>query len=198
MAYKYISESELDIYRKLVDLYSETSEKRYFMNKDDRHALVVLSKIFRLSKDNIRIFAGNLCRTVGNQPEYITSLSDFIEHDGCVRILLTDFEPHLAEVSDLYSRLAYYISKGKDISVKTTTEREFRSFGTDEYQVHFTVGDEESFREEYNVEERAALCCMHDPDKSKYLCKLFDRKFNSPAANSVDLLRMFGYGGYVR
>lgn len=184
---------ELLLYREFVRKLSEKSDNRIFLNKGADHALIVLECIFRQSSDMVRIFAGNLCRTVGNQPVYISALSDFIERDGKVRILLNDFQEKLALDSNLYMRLAYYKSKGKDIIVKKTGAKPYQESDPDKKEVHFTVGDKKAYRIETDIKQRAAQCSMNRPDTASMTADFFDGLFNGGESTEIDILRMFGY-----
>lgn len=184
---------ELLKYKEFVRMLSERSDDRIFLNKGEEHALIVLERIFRQSGKTMRIFAGNLCRTVGNEPDYIASLSDFIDRGGSVRILLNDFDENLAKESNLYKRLAYFKSLGKDIVVKTTSAKPYREGDPEQKEIHFTVGDEKAYRMETDIVQRAAQCSMNRPDTAKMASDFFDGVFNSDESTEVNLLTMFGY-----
>lgn len=185
-------EERLD-YKAFVKRMSDNNDSGIFYNSDPDHAIIVIEQIFRRSKDVVRVFAKNLCRTIGNTPDYISSLSDFIERGGRVRILLNGFEEDLAKVSDLYSRLAYYKSLGKDIIVKTTTAVPYRAVDHDRKEVHFTLGDDNAYRVENDIEKRMAECCMNDKKFTQATAGFFDSLFNKEKNREVNLLGLFGY-----
>lgn len=184
---------ELLMYREFVRILSEKSDDRIFLNKGADHALIVLERIFKQSNDTVRIFAGNLCLTVGNKPEYILALSDFIERGGRVRILLNNYDEKLAMNSNLYMRLAYYKSEGKDIIVKKTNAKPYQESDQERKEVHFTVGDNKAYRIETDTNQRAAQCSMNRPDTAEMAAKFFDGLFNSGESTEIDILSMFGY-----
>lgn len=180
-------------YKAFVRMLSETSDERIFLNEGAEHALVVLERIFRRSEKIVRIFAGNLCRTVGNQQDYIAALSDFIDRGGIVRILLNDFDENLAKDSDLYKRLAYFKHLGKDIIVKTTNAKPYQEGDSDKREVHFTVGDDVAYRFETDIDKRSAQCCMNGSNTAKMAIEFFDGLFDSKESKEIDLITMFGY-----
>lgn len=184
---------ELSMYREFVRILSEKSDDRIFLNKGAEHALIVLERIFKQSNDIVRIFAGNLCKTVGNEPEYIYALSGFIEKGGKVRILLNDYDETLAKESNLYMRLAYYKSKGKDIIVKQTPAKPYQEADPEHKEVHFTVGDKKAYRIETDIKQRAAQCSMNRPDTATMAAEFFDGLFNGVESTEIDILSMFGY-----
>ena len=184
---------ELLKYKEFVQMLSDNSDTRVFLNKGEKHALVVLERIFRRSSKTVRIFAGNLCRTVGKEADYIAALSDFIDRGGRVRILLNDFDENLAKESDLYKRLAYFKHLGKDIIVKTTKAKPYQEGDPDQKEIHFTVGDEIAYRIETDIKQRSAQCCMNGIDTANMTVEFFDGLFDSEESKEVDLLTMFGY-----
>lgn len=188
-----MTQKELAEYKDFVKQLSLNEDGRIFLNSDTGHAVVVAEQIFRQSKEEVRIFAKNLCRTIGNTPEYISALSDFIERGGKVRILLNGYEEECAKVSNLYKRLAYYKSLGNDIIVKTTNAIPFRSDDEEQKEIHFTVGDKKAYRIETDTEQRSAECSMNNVDIATNTAEFFDELFNKPEAKEINILNLFGY-----
>ena len=147
-----------------------------FSNSDDEHALEVLIKIFQISNETIRIFAGSLCSDVPNHPRYIAALSDFIERGGRVRILLNNFNKENAKKSNLFKRLAYYASlENIDIRLHTTKIKPYLIKDPQRKPVHFTVGDANAYRIETDIEKRTANCNFNNPEGAKKLIAFFDQ-----------------------
>lgn len=190
---KTMTEKERFEYQLFVKRMSDNNDSGIFYNSSPDHAVIVIAQIFRRSKDTVRIFAKNLCRTIGNIPEYISALSDFIERNGKVRILLNGFDEECAKSSNLYKRLAYYKSIGKDIIVKTTTAVPYRASDEEKKEVHFTLGDNDSYRMETNIAELTAECCMNNVEFTQETVEFFDGMFNDENAKEVNLLELFGY-----
>lgn len=184
---------EIATYKEFVRRLSDNNDERVFLNSSPSHAVVVTTQIFRKSKDTVRIFAKNLCRTIGNDPEYIAALSDFIERGGKVRILLNGYEESCAILSNLYKRLAYYKSLGNDIIVKTTDAKPYLSSDTAKKEVHFTIGDKTAYRIETDIENKTAQCSMNNPSVAEVVADFFDTQFSSNSAQLIDLLTLFGY-----
>lgn len=184
---------ELSEYKEFIHMLSETSDSRIFLNKGPEHAKIVLEQIFRQSKDILRIFAGNLCKIVGNDPSYIDALSDFVKNGGKVRILLNKYDEKLASESNLYMRLAYLKSEGNDIVVKSTTAKPYRASDPDQKETHFTIGDTKAYRIETDTDKREAECSMNRPEVAEKMSEFFDALFESSKSTEIDLLSMFGY-----
>ena len=180
-------------YRNFVNNLAKSHEQRMFLNSDEEHALAVFEKIFEISNSKVRIFAGNLCHHVGNEPKYIESLSDFIERNGVVNILLNKFNEDDVKSSNLFKRLAYYKSLGKNIIVKKTNAKPFITDDPEKKEVHFTIGDECSYRIEKDTENRAAECDLNNPIIAKDTATFFDQLFNRSDASEIDLTTLMGY-----
>lgn len=182
---------ELLMYRDFIRKLSEESDERIFLNKGPEHAKIVLEQIFKQSKNIIRIFAGNLCRTVGNELEYISALSDFIINGGKVKILLNDYKEELAKGCNLYMRLAYFKSIGKDIIVKKTNAKPYRKSDPEQKEIHFTIGDDKAYRIETDIYERKAEGSMNLPKVAIPMVEFFDDLFNSDLSSEIDILSLF-------
>lgn len=175
-------------YRDFVHALAINRENKVFLNSDENHALDVLVEIFQNAKDEVRIFAGSLCKHVGNEERYIVALSDFLDRKGKLRILLNDYNPDYAKNSDLYKRLAFYkgLSEG-DIIIKSTKATPHLKSDTEDINVHFTIGDRNSYRLETDIENRTAICNFNDTDRSSVLADFFDKLFASKEAKEIDL-----------
>lgn len=181
-------------YKKFVTLLAKNKENRVFLNSDEDHALDVLVEIFQLSQKKVRIFAGCLCQHVGNQPEYIVALSEFLERGGELEVLLSAYDEQSAKNSNLYKRLAYYKSEGKPIVVKQTTIKPYLSNDPEKKEVHFTVGDDVAYRMEMDVQKRTAECNLNNPIAAKIIADFFDNLFVKEESVEVNLIKLFENG----
>lgn len=183
----------MEEYKFFVSNLADNSINRIFLNSDKEHALVVLANLFRHANKEIRIFAANLCENIGDEPEYIEAISEFIEREGHVRILLNKYNEDLLKKSNLFKRLAYYVYYGSDVIVKTTSIRPFLSKDPEKKEVHFTVMDETGYRIETDIENRTAECNFNSPVMAKGMVNFFDKIFDDPASEKIDIKKMF-YG----
>lgn len=178
-------------YSDLVSFLARNEENRVFLNSDEEHALEVLVQLFKISNKHIRIFAGCLCKHVGNMSEYIIALSEFVERGGILDILLNAYDEDSAKISNLYKRLAYYKSIGKPIVVKKTSVHPYLNDDPYKNEVHFTIGDSKSYRIETDVEARTAECNFNNPPIAKSTEIFFDTLFNSDEATVIDIVKLF-------
>ncbi|MCQ2361255.1 MAG: hypothetical protein MJ009_07270 [Paludibacteraceae bacterium] len=177
-------------YQEFVKFLADTKDSRIFLNSDEDHALDVLVQIFQHSQTCVRIFAGNLCEHVGSQSDNIIALSEFIERGGEVRILLNDYKEDKAKESNLFKRIAYYESLGKKIMVKSTTIKPIRYSDPNKKEVHFTVGDNVSYRLETDIENRKAECSFNSPIFAKTLSDFFDSIYEK--STEINIKNLFG------
>lgn len=182
-------------YKEFVNSISKSGENRTFLNSDEEHALDVLIQLFQQARHTVRIFAGCLCKHVGNRSEYVVAISEFIEREGTsLYILLNDFDEEFAKSSNLFKRLAYYKTLGKSIYIKSTTSRPYRIEDPQKKEVHFTVGDENAYRIETDIEKRTAECNFNNPALAKETATFFDSLFNRWDAKEINLLKLFDDG----
>ena len=159
-----------------------------FFNSDEEKMRSVFIELFNNSNSEIRIFAGNLCNSSVETDLYIEALSDFIERKGRLFILLNNYDSEVAKSSNLFKRLAYYISEDYDIFIKKTSAKPYISVpNKDKQYVHFSTGDNQSFRLETDLENRTAICNMNDPTFTGRLVNLFDRIFNDSISTEINL-----------
>lgn len=180
----------IDEYRDFVKYLADTKDTRIFLNSDEDHALEVLVQLFHQATSSIKIFAGCLYEHVGNQSEYISALSDFIEKGGELRILLNNYNQEKARESLLFKRLAMYAKQNKNIEVKETNAKAF--FRTEpEQEIHFTVVDNIGYRIETNIEKRTARCSFNDSKIATATAEFFDKLYTDKRAQHIDLNNIF-------
>lgn len=183
---KNISERNMNDFKNMVSRLAQLGENRLFLNSSEEHAVVVLSEMFKVAKSNIRIFAGCLYEHVGNSPEYIQALSDFIERDGSVRILLNKFNPEEGAKSNLFKRLAYYQEIGKSVEIRSTDAKPYLAKDEEKKEVHFTIVDEKAYRIETDIDKRSAACNFDGEALSKNFVSFFDNIFNKAIEIKLD------------
>ncbi len=189
---------ELKEYREFVESLARGNNgegvNRTFLNSDKDKALIVLVELFKSAKETIRIFAANLCHDVGSEREYIEALSDFIEKNGSLKILLNSYNEEDAKNSNLFKRLAYYQSEGKNVVIKRTSIRPYFVGDEKKKEVHFTVADNKGFRIETDIDNRTARCNFNCPEEAEGVVKFFDEEFVKPLSVETNLTALFGYG----
>ena len=188
--------TDLNAYREFVWMLAHGGENgqglnRQFMNSDKQKALIVLVELFKSATDTVRIFAANLCQNVGTESEYVEALSDFIEKNGKVRILLNAFDENLAKTSILFKRLAYYKSINKDVVVKKTTIRPYFVGDETRKEVHFTIADKKGYRIETDINQRTAKCNFNNPDEVTKFITFFDQAFDKDTNEEIGLTALF-------
>lgn len=183
----------MEEYRKQIEYLAKNKIRRTFLNTDEEHAAIVLTSIFESAQTIVRIFAGNLCHHVGTTPGYIESLSDFIDRGGEVRMLLNDCNDQDISNSNLFKRLAYYKSIDKPICIKKTTKKVYLTKDPEKKEVHFTVGDNSSFRLETDIAKRSAVGDFNNEIAKKY-ASFFDEIFNNPESVDIDIVNLVANG----
>ncbi len=174
----------MEQYSKLISSLAQEKVNRVFINNDEEYALAVLVQLFKSAESTIRIFAGCLCDSIGDAPEYIEALSDFIENKGELYILLNKYDKSKIRESNLFKRFAYYISEGYEIHVKKTSARPYFSSDKDKKEIHFTIADEKGYRIETDMLKKTAECNFNNKDVAKIYVDFFDKIFNDDVISS--------------
>lgn len=183
-------------YSDFVRSLARSGENRTFLNSDEDKAVAVMVNLFHVSDEEVRIFAGNLCNKVGDNPDYIIALSEFIEKGGKLFILLNDFNEEMAKSSNLFKRLAYYVSISEDpenpsVKIRKTTATPWLANDTQKNPVHFAVGDKKAYRIETDTKHRTAICNFNNPPVAEGIANFFDTLFNREDSQVVDLINLF-------
>lgn len=178
-------------YSIFVSELAKNRENRIFLNSDEEHGLIVYVNLLKSAKKQIRIFAGRLFEHIGNKPEFVEAISEFIENNGQVSILLNNYDEKIIVNSPLFKRLAYYISEKKKVKVKKT---EVTAHLGDNGQVHFAIADDVAYRLETDVVERTAQCNFNDSTIATKLVSAFEQIFNSEEySHDIPLMNLFSY-----
>lgn len=178
-------------YKVFVHTLARNSEDRIFLNSDEDKAVVVLVQLIQNAQQELRIFAGNLCNQVGEDSNYIIAISEFVERGGKVKILLNNYDATCAKNSNLFKRLAYYIAQGKNISVRKTDAKPYRTSDIDKKEIHFTVSDDVAYRIETDIEKRTAECNFNSPQVAKGIADFFDGLFDAEESKDIDIKDLF-------
>lgn len=185
--------AKLEEYREYVHFLAERELDKVFLNSDENHALIVLTELFKHAKERVRIFAGALVGSVGDDEEYIKDLISFIIRGGSVQILLNNFDHERAKESTLYTYLNAFQSdeEYKDrIKVKKTdrTVKMKNPNGGEDLQVHFTTGDDRAYRLEFDIDKRTSRCNFNSSGSIiDEMIALFDEIFDEEDSEDIIL-----------
>ena len=164
----------MENYIKYISKLSKEKSNVEFLNSDTDRALAVLVQIINSSSRIVRIFAGALCSEVPSDNQYVSALSDFIERNGVVRIMLNQFDDSKAKESNLFKRLAYYLELNKDIKIFSTEARPYLISDPEKNEIHFTTGDDCAYRVETDIDKKTAKCNFNNPQAAENLIQFFD------------------------
>ncbi|MDR1919480.1 MAG: hypothetical protein LBQ65_07530, partial [Tannerellaceae bacterium] len=135
-----------------------------------------------------------LCNQVTASPVYISSISDFIEAGGELKILLSDYsEKKALEVNpNLFRRLAYYISGNRNVQIRKCAPMAiYRMEDSEKKEIQFAVADGRAYRIEMDTKELRAVANFNDTEMAKTYTDIFDKQFIRAA--EIDLLTPFKF-----
>ena len=165
---------------------------RIFMNSDSEKRKTVYSELLQSANSNLRFLAGNLCDEITNSEDFVEGISDFIENNGKLEIILNQYDEGQIKASNLYKRLAFYSAQNYDVSVMNTSMTVKISIHDKETPAHFAVADHLAYRLEVDIEKRTAICNMKDETLSRKLVEIFTQISSDPQTKTVDLVNLFG------
>ncbi len=154
---------------------------RPFLNSDSAHAKIVLPLLFLGAKTELRILARSLSNDVADSEGYIEAISHFIEQENSkLTIILTDYTG--INNGPLFQKLSSYKKQGKDITILESTSK---ILGGNNNEINFTIGDNNSYRIEFDTENRKAICNFNDSSRAESYINYFDRITGAPSTNSI-------------
>lgn len=162
-----------------------------FLNSDEDKMKTVYLEMLNNAQYEFRIFAGTLVCSVTDSPEFVETLSDYIERGGKLYILLNNYNEEQVLQSQLFKRLAYYKFKQKDIIVKQSNDHPFIITPEGNKDIHFSLGDKKSYRVETDIVKRTAICNMNNPKKAEQFATFFDDLFRKAENTEIDLVKLF-------
>lgn len=169
-----IHKVNLEAYKKSIESLADSKDSMIFMNSGKEHAAIVMGNIFKHSKKDIRVFAGNLNGDVSNSPYYQKYLSKFLDSGGKLKILLQEYdENNPPEIFNLFSSIDFFYPENVEIKLSNTA---LVSDDTNN-NIHFTVGDSSMYRIENDVDKYLAKGSFNSPEKANYLIEIFDDIF---------------------
>ena len=174
-------------------LYSlrEKRINRMFLNSDSEKRKSVYRELLQCADKNLRFFAGNLCDDITNSDDFVEGISDFIEKNGNLEILLNKYDESVIKESNLYKRLAFYAARNYNVTVKSTPVTVNIHLNGKDTPAHFAVADFYAFRLEVDIKKRTAICNMNDEKFSQMLIKTFDKISSDSQTVEIDLVKLF-------
>lgn len=176
----------LNEYMDSIELLSEKELNLEFNNKDQYHASIVMSAIFRTSKKSIKIFCGSFSGEISSNPMYLDAFDEAIKNGASVDVV-TEFPPDTE--SPCMQLLIKKKQQGLPVIInvlKPEYQKRLMSKGS-EYLRHFTLGDNRMFRYETETNTFKAICNFDD----KKSVELLSANFAYLKANADEHPRSF-------
>lgn len=178
-------------YSEYISTLRTKRQNRVFMNSDSEKRKTVYRELLKSANSNLRFFAGNLCDEITNSEEFVEGISDFIEKNGKLEIILNKYDEDLIKKSNLYKRIAFYSAQHCAVSVKKTSIAVSIKNNDMETPAHFAVADLLAYRLEVDIDKRIAICNMNDGVFAQKLVETFEQISSSSQTTTVDLVELF-------
>lgn len=170
----------LSEYAESVGMLSSGELNLEFNNKDEFHAAIVMSAIFKTAKKTISIFTGKFSGEISNNPYYREQLE--IAAKNPEKNIEVIFEETPNKDSLCLQMLRKLKSEGRNVAMYLLNgEYRNKLTGTNILN-HFIVGDDHMFRYETDKNHFKAYCNFDD----KKIVQLLNNNFSIFRLNSVD------------
>lgn len=155
-----------------VESLAKSGEDEFFFNSGPDHASIVMSRIFKYSTEEIRIFCGGFNGIVSNDADYLKYLELFLQRGGKLKILAEqdlskDDSIAIFKVLRKYSaNVDMYVTS---LRVKKSSTKE---------NIHFAIGDNRMLRVETDIDNYAAQVNFGNSQHADSFISIFDRIFS--------------------
>jgi len=138
---------------------------------------IVLGTIFANTKKSLRMFVGNLSGDICGYQYYFDELKNYLQRGGSLKVLIQD-ENNVLQ-SEALKLIQLYSNIRENVIVERTTDKlvidkEESSKGT---PVHFTIGDNNMFRLENDIEDYIGYASFNNIEIVNQLIQEFDSIF---------------------
>lgn len=169
----------MDKYRDFVEnaakaVFNGSDENQVFFNSGPIHAAIVMSRIFKYSEKEIKIFCGGFNGIISNDEDYLRYLDVFLNKGGSLKIFV-ERDNSMNPSSKIFKVLRKYPDNYElyqtDVLV---TENEH------EKPIHFMIGDERFLRVETDTVDYTAKVNFGNLEEAAKFSKIFDEiyKYN--------------------
>ena len=174
-------------YANSVEFLAKTNSKLIFESFGSENTAIIISTIFKHSKEIVRIYAKSMNGEISSDHiEYIESLNDFLYSGKSIKILLdtnecfdsNKLEKHNTKLIRVFRRFMYT----GNIDIRIANDKfkngmiDISTDGSSAY--HFTVGDDQMVRIEKDNSTHSAICSFNNLSMCKPIIRTFDTHFD--------------------
>jgi hypothetical protein len=164
---------DINAYMLFVCKLANKESDEIFFNSSPAHAEIVLGTIFSKANKIVRIHSHSLNPIVTGGSYYLNELSAFFERGGKAKIILENKVTPDSKVQQLINKFSSQVELKE--MYKSGIGR--KDDDGNMVPVHFTTGDNNSYRIEHDVNGRIAECCFNSPSVVHRINNLFDSFF---------------------
>ena len=166
----------MDIFKKYeenVEYLASTKSEQRFQNSGIKHGEIVLRNIFKYSVSNAYIFAGGLHSELCQNRDYIDEVENFVLNKSLkLNVIIKDsVTQDDVKKSTLLNKILTLKKSNSDLIDVRTFGKDLISNGK---KIHFTTTSN-SYRLEYDIDDKKANCCFNDEEFSSKLISLFQK-----------------------
>jgi hypothetical protein len=152
-------------YIEFVEKLASEGKDEVFFNSGAEHAAIVMSRIFKYSTNEIRIFCGGFNGAVSNDEEYLKHAESFLQRGGRIVILAEE------DLSKGQSRIFKLLKKYPENVEMYVTSLKVRM---KDQPIHFAIGDSKMLRIETGISDYTAQVNFGNVAEATSFIDLFD------------------------
>lgn len=188
-----IQRVSIDAYQRSIDTLASSKSEFVFDSEGSENAAIIISSIFKYSKNIVRIYATNMNGDISDFNIYTSSLVRFLYEKKNLLVLLDN--PDYITSNDAFrvnkefrQVINRFYSQG-NIVFKVASEgfkKGMKSIATDSSSLyHFAVGDNHMIRIELDNKKRISVCSFNNQKMAQPLIRIFDTYF--PDCESINI-----------
>ena len=161
-------------YINYVESLAISGDDKFFFNSGPNHAAIVMSRIFKYCRDEVRIFCGGFNGSVSNDPDYLKFLDEFLHKGGKLKILAEQ------DLSQDESLAIFKVLKRHASNVEMfVTKFKVKMNSTNQF-IHFTIGDSKMVRVETDTANYTAQVNFGNNKYADSFVRVFENIFEKP------------------
>jgi hypothetical protein len=174
-----MANNKVDVgYLNYVEMVASEGRDETFFNSGSEHAAIVMSRIFKYSKE-VKIYCGGFTGEVSKNSLYVSELTNFLLRRGKLTVVAEKDSNYLTNGNNpiyLLLKTVYNIGLNTNIKVYTTTKKV--NWPLINKDIHFAVGDKNKIRIETDTTNFTAKVNFNSQKEAIGLIDEFNKLIN--------------------
>jgi hypothetical protein len=169
--------NELEAYQKMVDFMALKNSTEILANAGAGHAAIAMSKLFDVTKNEVKMVVGSFQGAISNDKNYLKALKNCVEVKN-VKFKIIFLDSPNTESSKALDYLVLKKGEKKNITFKQASPQFVAQLSKSGEPKHFSVYDNDKFRFEKDTINYHAWFSFNNKHETTELTNIFNAEFN--------------------